>query len=72
MHLVDYKVRVIDGKDGTASKVRVLIASRDQNHIWNTIGVSKDIIEASWHALADSFQYRLSYEQDRLKNSGIK
>jgi 2-isopropylmalate synthase len=60
MHLVDYKVRVIDGKDGTASKVRVLIESRDQNHIWNTIGVSKDIIEASWHALADSFQYRLS------------
>ncbi len=60
MHLVDFKVRVIDGREGTASKVRVLIDSRDQDHIWSTIGVSKDIIEASWKALEDSFQYKLS------------
>jgi 2-isopropylmalate synthase len=60
MHLVDFKVRVIDGSWGTASKVRVLIESRDQDNLWSTIGVSEDIIEASWHALADSFQYRLS------------
>ncbi|MFA7167072.1 MAG: alpha-isopropylmalate synthase regulatory domain-containing protein, partial [Desulfoplanes sp.] len=60
MHLVDFKVRVIDGRDGTAAKVRVLAQSRDQDHIWSTIGVSEDIIEASWHALADSFQYKLS------------
>ena len=60
MRLVDFKVRVIDGRDGTAAKVRVFIESRDQNDIWSTIGVSEDIIEASWHALADSFQYKLS------------
>ena len=62
MHLVDFKVRVIDGREGTASKVRVLIDSRDQGHIWSTIGVSKDIIEASWKALEDSFQYKLSMQ----------
>ncbi len=60
MHLVDFKVRVIDGRVGTAAKVRVLIESRDEDRIWSTIGVSEDIIEASWQALADSFQYRLN------------
>jgi len=60
MRLVDFKVRVIDGRDGTEAKVRVLIESRDHDEIWSTIGVSEDIIEASWHALADSFQYKLS------------
>ena len=60
MHLVDFKVRVIDGRDGTAAKVRVLIESRDQDQLWSTIGVSEDIIEASWQALADSFQYKLA------------
>jgi len=59
MRLVDFKVRVIDGRDGTAAKVRVFIASRDQGRIWNTVGVSEDIIEASWQALADSFHYKL-------------
>ncbi|MGB5158442.1 citramalate synthase [Desulfobacterium sp. N47] len=60
MRLVDFKVRVMDGRDGTAAKVRVLIESRDKDDIWSTIGVSEDIIEASWHALADSFQYKLT------------
>ena len=60
MRLVDFKVRVIDGRDGTAAKVRVFIESRDQDDIWSTIGVSSDVIEASWQALADSFQYKLS------------
>ncbi len=60
MRLVDFKVRVMDGRDGTASKVRVIIESRDKNNIFTTMGVSEDIIEASWHALADSFQYKLS------------
>jgi 2-isopropylmalate synthase len=60
MHLVDFKVRVMDGRDGTSSKVRVLIESRDKDQVWSTIGVSSDIIEASWQALADSFQYELS------------
>ncbi|WP_300464767.1 citramalate synthase [Desulfobacula sp.] len=62
MRLVDFKVRVIDGKDGTDAKVRVLIESRDENNIFSTIGVSEDIIEASWQALADSFQYKLSLD----------
>ncbi|MFW6239064.1 MAG: citramalate synthase [Thermodesulfobacteriota bacterium] len=60
MHLVDFKVRVIDGREGTAAKVRVLIESRDTDQLWSTVGVSEDIIEASWQALADSFQYRLA------------
>jgi 2-isopropylmalate synthase len=62
MGLVDFKVRVIDGGGGTASKVRVQIESRDTREIWSTIGVSENIIEASWQALVDSFQYKLSRE----------
>lgn len=62
MRLVDFKVRVIDGDRGTAARVRVFIESRDQDQIWSTIGVSEDIIEASWQALADSFQYKLASE----------
>ena len=60
MRLVDFKVRVIDGREGTAARVRVFIESRDQDDIWTTVGVSEDIIEASWHALADSFQFKLA------------
>lgn len=62
MKLVDFKVRVVDGRDGTEAKVRVFIESRDQDQIWSTIGVSEDIIEASWQALADSFQFKLAKE----------
>ena len=62
MRLVDFKVRVIDGRDGTAARVRVLVESRDHQNIWSTIGVSEDIIEASWQALADSFQFKLAKE----------
>jgi 2-isopropylmalate synthase len=64
MRLTDFKVRVIDGSRGTAARVRVLIDSRDQDHVWSTIGVSEDIIEASWHALEDSFQYKLAREKE--------
>jgi 2-isopropylmalate synthase len=67
MRLIDFKVRVIDGREGTAAKVRVLIDSRDQDYLWSTIGVSEDIIEASWQALADSFQYKLAKEK-RIRN----
>lgn len=59
MHLADYKVRVIDEKDATAAKVRVLIESTDFKNSWNTVGVSGNIIEASWHALVDSIRYCL-------------
>jgi 2-isopropylmalate synthase len=62
MGLIDFKVRVIDGSEATAAKVRVQIESRDAREIWTTIGVSKDIIEASWQALADSVQYKLIRE----------
>lgn len=65
MRLVDFKVRVIDGRRGTAAKVRVIIESRDHDEIWSTIGVSEDIIEASWAALCDSFQYKLAKEARR-------
>ena len=69
MRLVDFKVRVIDGRAGTAAKVRVLIESRDQERLWSTIGVSEDIIEASWQALADSFQYKLAHEAELRKGA---
>ncbi len=59
MKLVDFKVRVIEGSDGTAAKVRVKIDSRDSREVWSTIGVSENIIEASWQALVDSIQYKL-------------
>ncbi|OEU81556.1 MAG: citramalate synthase [Desulfobacterales bacterium C00003060] len=61
MNLVDFKVRVIEGRDGTSAKVKVFIDSRDQKSVWSTIGVSTDIIEASWQSLEDSFHYKLSH-----------
>jgi 2-isopropylmalate synthase len=70
MRLVDFKVRVIDGTRGTAARVRVLIESRDQNEIWSTMGVSEDIIEASWQALADSFQFKLANEE-RIRTQNL-
>ena len=59
MHLSDFRVRVLDEKAGTAAKVRVLIQSQDKEKSWWTIGVSENIIEASWQALADSVEYKL-------------
>jgi 2-isopropylmalate synthase len=59
IHLSDYKVRVLDEKDATAAKVRVLMASTDFKSTWNTLGVSSNIIEASWYALVDSLRYAL-------------
>ena len=64
--LTDFKVRVLDAKEGTAAKVRVLIESRDKKDSWGTVGVSENIIEASWEALVDSIDYKL------LKDSGKK
>lgn len=59
VHLTDYKVRVLDGKSAAESKVRVLIESTDGISSWTTVGVSDDIIEASWIALVDSIEYKL-------------
>jgi 2-isopropylmalate synthase len=59
MHLTDFKVRVLDERAGTAARVRVLIQSQDERDSWGTVGVSENIIEASWQALADSIEYKL-------------
>jgi len=59
IHLSDYKVRVIDEKDATAAKVRVLVESTNFNNTWSTVGVSSNVIEASWEALVDSIRYAL-------------
>lgn len=68
VYLTDYKVRVLDGGCATASKVRVLIESTDGESIWTTVGVSTDIIEASWIALVDSIEYKLIKElEERIR-----
>ncbi|MDQ0338861.1 2-isopropylmalate synthase [Caldalkalibacillus uzonensis] len=68
MYLSDYKVRVLDEADATASKVRVLIESSDGKEKWSTIGVSTNIIEASWYALIDSVRYYFMKHEDALKD----
>ncbi len=59
VQLFDYKVRVVNAKEGTAARVRVVIESRDKQSIWGTVGVSENVIEASWLALVDSVEYKL-------------
>ncbi|MBI3257368.1 MAG: citramalate synthase, partial [Actinobacteria bacterium] len=58
-HLTDFKVRVLDTDKGTAAVTRVLLDSTDGEETWSTIGVSQNVIEASWQALADSVVYGL-------------
>ncbi len=67
MELVDYKVRVLSAGKGTASKVRVLIESGDHQDKWGTVGVSENIIEASWQALVDSINYKLLKDEKAKK-----
>lgn len=69
MHLTDFKVRVLDEKNGTAAKVRVLIESQDEEEDWTTIGVSENIIEASWQALVDSIEYKLLKDKTRISTN---
>jgi 2-isopropylmalate synthase len=57
--LIDYKVRVLDSDQATAAKVRVLIESADQRESWTTVGVSTDVIDASWRAMLDAIEYKL-------------
>ncbi len=66
VHLTDYKVRVLSAQDATAAKVRVLMDSSDGKSVWTTVGVSTDIIEASWKALVDSLEYIL-YKKEAVK-----
>ena len=65
IRLTDYKVRVLDSDMASAARVRVLIESTDHRENWTTIGVSTDIIDASWRALVDSMEYKLVREQER-------
>src|SRR5690606_13216696 len=62
--LTDYKVRVLDAQKGTASKVRVLVTWRDVEGSWTTVGVSDDVLEASWNALCDSLRLELLRRRD--------
>lgn len=59
MRLVDYRVRVINSRAGTAARVRVVIETRDHDAVWGTVGVDENIVEASWKALVDSVEYKL-------------
>ncbi len=63
--LVDYKVRVLDSESATEAKVRVLIESTDGIENWSTVGVSRDVIQASWIALVDSIEYKLIKDIER-------
>ena len=69
IELIDYKVRVLSGQQGTGAKVRVLIESKDQYEQWGTVGVSINIIEASWQALVDSINYKLMCDDRRHTKS---
>ena len=66
MRLVDYKVRVVNSEAGTAARIRVIVESSDEHDVWGTIGVSENIIEASWLALVDAIEYKLC--KDELKS----
>jgi 2-isopropylmalate synthase len=63
MRLVDYRVRVVNSEAGTAARIRVVVESADSKEIWGTVGVSENIIEASWMALVDAFEYKLHREE---------
>jgi 2-isopropylmalate synthase len=65
MRLIDYKVRVVNSEAGTAARIRVLIESSDHQDVWGTIGVSENIIEASWLALVDAIEYKLYKDEPK-------
>ena len=65
--LTDYRVRILDPEEATAAKTRVLIESTDGAQTWGTVGVSGNIIEASWEALVDGVEYKLFLEEEKAK-----
>jgi 2-isopropylmalate synthase len=71
MYLEDYKVRVLEESKATQAKVRVLITSRDQESMWSTVGVSTNIIEASWQALIESMDYALLKEKKKRELQSV-
>jgi len=66
--LTDYKVRVINSQAATAAKVRVVIESKDRDEHWGTVGVSENIIDASWMALVDSIEYKLLKDKEAAQS----
>jgi 2-isopropylmalate synthase len=67
MHLEDYKVRVVNAREETAARVRVVIEWRDGESVWGTVGVSENVVEASWLALADAVEYKLFKDEEGAK-----
>jgi 2-isopropylmalate synthase len=73
MTLSDFKVRILDSKRGSNSRTRVLIETTDGEQIWGTVGVSDNVIEASWEALCDAVEYKLLLDEEKAsKAAGIK
>ncbi len=70
MELCDYKVRVLASEHGTGARIRVLVESKDADSRWGTVGVSHDILEASWQALVDSITYKLLKDERRRHQEG--
>ena len=71
VRLTDYKVRVLEPQAATAAKVRVLIETTDGDDIWTTVGVSTDIIDASWIALVDSIEYKFTKDFESEKRNKV-
>jgi 2-isopropylmalate synthase len=71
MQLVDYKVRVLDNGAGTGARVRVLIESTDGSRRWGTVGVSANVVEASWQALLDSVEFKLHKDQAKPRKPAV-
>lgn len=69
-HLADYKVRILDGENGTRATTRVLIDTQNGTRRWSTVGASGNIIEASWRALADAVEYGLLLERSETNGGG--
>jgi 2-isopropylmalate synthase len=68
--LTDFRVSILDPKEATAAKTRVIIESSDGEESWGTVGVSGNVIEASWEALVDSVEYKLFKDEERRRNGG--
>jgi 2-isopropylmalate synthase len=66
LHLTDYKVRVVNARAETAARVRVVIEWRDGSDVWGTVGVSENVVEASWLALADAVEYKLFKDREAV------
>jgi 2-isopropylmalate synthase len=71
VQLTDFRVRILDPQEATAAKTRVIIESGDGKETWGTVGVSENIIEASWEALVDSVEYKLFRDEEKRRANGV-